>query len=70
MEKDAVEEVVSETANLKETVVTAEDVAEAAVFLRSDENKYVSGMNVVIDGGYSVTNPVLGRNIRKFFGDL
>lgn len=66
MEKEAVEEVVSETANLKGAVVTAE----AAVFLGSDENKYVSGMNVVIDGGYSVTNPVLGRNMRKFFGDL
>ncbi|EXC01947.1 Momilactone A synthase [Morus notabilis] len=69
MEKEAVEEVVSATVNLKEATVMAEDVAEAAVFLGSDESKYVSGMNIVIDGGYSVTNPVLRENMTKYFGN-
>lgn len=68
MEKEAAEEVDSATANLKETTVMAEDVAETAVFLGSDESKCVSGMNIVIDGDYSVTNPVLRENMRKYFG--
>ncbi|XP_074290248.1 momilactone A synthase-like [Silene latifolia] len=33
-----------------------EDVAEAMVFLGSDESKFVSGHNLVVDGGFSVTN--------------
>ncbi|KAG5628411.1 hypothetical protein H5410_000128 [Solanum commersonii] len=43
--------------NLKGVNHNKEDVANAAVFLASDEAKYLSGHNLVIDGGFSVVNP-------------
>jgi enoyl-[acyl-carrier-protein] reductase (NADH) len=43
--------------NLKEAVLEAEDIAEAALYLGSDESKYVSGHNLVVDGGFTIVNP-------------
>lgn len=57
MDKEKAEEIIMETANLKGRILEPEDIAEAAVYLGSDESKYVSGVNLVIDGGYSKTNP-------------
>ncbi|KAG9134761.1 hypothetical protein Leryth_001069 [Lithospermum erythrorhizon] len=43
--------------NLKGAILRAEDVAESALFLASDESKYISGHNLVVDGGATVVNP-------------
>ncbi|XP_039044131.1 secoisolariciresinol dehydrogenase-like [Hibiscus syriacus] len=59
MEKEALEGLISEAANLKGTVLEAEDVAAAALYLASDESKYLSGVNLMVDGGVSITNPSL-----------
>ncbi|CAN4113994.1 unnamed protein product [Withania somnifera] len=51
------EGIMGATGNLKGVPHTKDDVANAAVFLASDEGKYISGHNLVIDGGFSVVNP-------------
>lgn len=45
--------------SLKGTNLKAEDVANAALYLASDEAKYVSGHNLFIDGGFSVYNSAI-----------
>ena len=33
---------------------TSEDVANACIFLLSDASKWITGINLVVDGGYSM----------------
>ncbi|XVE96338.1 hypothetical protein REPUB_Repub02eG0213000 [Reevesia pubescens] len=50
------EEMIAVSAVLKGTVLEPEDFANAALYLASDEAKYISGVNLAIDGGYSLSN--------------
>lgn len=51
LDKEGVEGLYS---NLKGRCCTVEDVAEAALYLAGDEAKFVSEINLVVDGGFSI----------------
>ncbi|XP_057762672.1 secoisolariciresinol dehydrogenase-like [Arachis stenosperma] len=46
--------------NLKGVHLMEEDVAQAALYLASDESKYISGHNLAVDGGFTTINPIFG----------
>ncbi|KGN59173.1 tropinone reductase-like 1 [Cucumis sativus] len=64
MQVEALETMVTSWANLKGCVLKADDIAKAALYLVSDEAKYVSGLNLVVDGGYSVVNPSMLKTLK------
>ncbi|XP_076932745.1 secoisolariciresinol dehydrogenase-like [Bidens hawaiensis] len=57
MDMESVESMANLHANLKGVTLKTDDVAKAALFLVSDEAKYISGHNLFIDGGFSIVNP-------------
>ncbi|KAG2683043.1 hypothetical protein I3843_10G014100 [Carya illinoinensis] len=59
----------SDTSLLKGQVLKAESVAKAALYLASDDANYVCGLNLLVDGGYSVVNPVLMNFMNKQSGN-
>ncbi|GAB4856312.1 hypothetical protein Ancab_014240 [Ancistrocladus abbreviatus] len=64
-DRSTVQKLYESSAVLKGAVLTEEDVAEVAVFLASDESKVISGQNVVVDGGYSTTNPAFVMKLEE-----
>ncbi|KAL2939294.1 Secoisolariciresinol dehydrogenase [Bienertia sinuspersici] len=42
--------------NLKGTWCKVEDVGNATLFLASDDSKFISGQNLIIDGGFRIVN--------------
>ncbi|CAN6706214.1 unnamed protein product [Malus baccata var. baccata] len=62
LEPDEVEANSSAIGNLKGVVLKARHVAEAALFLAADESAYVSGHNLVVDGGFTVVDHSFSAN--------
>ncbi|XP_077218660.1 short-chain dehydrogenase reductase 3b-like [Tasmannia lanceolata] len=60
MEKSEVEAMCCAASNLKGIVLRPTHLAEAALFLASDESAFISGHNLTVDGGFTVVNPSLG----------
>ncbi|XP_059065427.1 short-chain dehydrogenase reductase 2a-like [Cryptomeria japonica] len=52
--KTKLETAIEVVAPLREANLRPEDIAEAALYLASEDSKYVSGHNMVLDGGRSV----------------
>ncbi|GAB4833285.1 hypothetical protein Ancab_031531 [Ancistrocladus abbreviatus] len=65
MEKSVLNGLICESVVLKGVVPEAEDVAKAALYLASDDAKFVSGMNLVVDGGYTTTNTAFSNALQK-----
>ncbi|XP_057718481.1 short-chain dehydrogenase reductase 3b-like isoform X1 [Arachis stenosperma] len=63
---DEVEASTLEYGNLKGVVLKARHIAEAALYLASDESGYVSGHNLVVDGGFTVVNGSFSASYNLF----
>ncbi|XP_075646788.1 xanthoxin dehydrogenase-like [Castanea sativa] len=50
---------VGKNGNLQGVELTVDDVANSVLFLASDEARYVSGANLMVDGGFTCTNHLL-----------
>lgn len=68
LDKKKGEEMIAASAVLKGTVLEPEDFAHAALYLASDEAKFISGVNLPLDGGYSLSNQSWKLGFAALFG--
>ncbi|XP_077235666.1 short chain aldehyde dehydrogenase 1-like isoform X3 [Tasmannia lanceolata] len=59
MEENEIETWMGKAANMKGVTLKPEDIALAALYLASDEAKFVSGLNLLVDGGCTKINPAI-----------
>uniref|UniRef100_A0A9I9DU81 Short-chain dehydrogenase reductase 3b-like n=1 Tax=Cucumis melo TaxID=3656 RepID=A0A9I9DU81_CUCME len=59
MEESEVEEFFSSQPSLKGVVLKASHIAEAVMFLASDESVYISGQNLIVDGGFTAVKSLM-----------
>ncbi|KAI4301562.1 hypothetical protein L6164_034829 [Bauhinia variegata] len=55
VEADVIEATGHDLTNLKGITLKASHIAEAALFLASDDSAYISGHNLVVDGGFNAS---------------
>lgn len=60
LDGEAFEAAMNSRSNLKGTTLKVEDIAKAALYLASEDGRYVSGHNLFVDGGLSICNPSFG----------
>ncbi|MQM13538.1 hypothetical protein Taro_046465 [Colocasia esculenta] len=68
IDREMLEGMVGAAAFLKGVVLKEEDVAEAVAFLASDEARFVSGHNLVVDGASTSSRPPYDFSVRAGWG--
>lgn len=59
MEGSEIEDIICSSSSLKGVVLKASHVAKAALFLASDESTYITGQNLIVDGGFTAVKPLM-----------
>ncbi|XWS66612.1 hypothetical protein CRYUN_Cryun05aG0215000 [Craigia yunnanensis] len=66
LDKKKGEELISAAAVLKGAILEPNDVAHSALFLASDDAKYLNGVNLPVDGGYSLNNQTWKTGLKDY----